>query len=470
MRPISQIVQRVAPIAGAATILVLIGAVLRIRGLAAGDPFVYPADEWLLAKPAMTMVATGDWNPHMFFYPSALIDIEALLVAWIHGTSAISLEVEHAWLYESEFLPAQFAYVVAGRAVVAAMGIATVPVVFESTRRLVGLPGAIAAGLTIAIAPLAVENAHYLTTDVPAAFLCALSLLATIAASRSTRWWPWALAGLTAGLAGSMKWNGLAVVGVPLLAWALIAVEAAPGARRRHLRIPLIVLVSAAVGLIAPTPGLVRRRPRWPDGSAGRSSRMVARTRGRLSRASSSMSAPCGDLRPDAHRGCARAGRGDATRLGDADQSDSAIIPAFTIGYLVIASIPVRHFDRNLLPILPFIAFAIGIGVDALWRALRSARWPPRLARIGPAGIVVLVVVLGAVPPATSTVQIVQGFQHPTRVTLPGRGCSSTCPSARRSPARPTRPSSHRTSTACAAPTSCPSARSRSTGASACAT
>ena len=137
------------------------------------------------------------------------------------------------------------------------MGVATILLVFEAARRLAGLPAAIAAGFAIAVAPLAVEHAHYLTTDVPAAFLCAASLLATIVASRSTRWWPWAVAGLTAGLAGSMKWDGLAV------AHGAVARVGAGGARPRPLHpraatpTPPIVVGAAAAGLIVTTPAVL---------------------------------------------------------------------------------------------------------------------------------------------------------------------------------------------------------------------
>ena len=47
--------------------IVLVGAALRVTGIGFGDPFVYHPDEWIIAGPAMTMAATGDWNPHNFF-------------------------------------------------------------------------------------------------------------------------------------------------------------------------------------------------------------------------------------------------------------------------------------------------------------------------------------------------------------------------------------------------------------------
>ena len=127
--------------------IVLVGAALRVTGIGFGDPFVYHPDEWIIAGPAMTMAATGDWNPHTFFYPSLLVDLEALVAGALHAIGGGTLATGQPWLFENEIAADQFGYVLAGRLIVAILGTATILVVFETTRRLVGVAGALAAAI-----------------------------------------------------------------------------------------------------------------------------------------------------------------------------------------------------------------------------------------------------------------------------------------------------------------------------------
>ena len=49
--------------------IMLVGAVLRLRGVTWGLPYLYDPDEHLLVDPAVRFVTTGDLNPHSFIYP-----------------------------------------------------------------------------------------------------------------------------------------------------------------------------------------------------------------------------------------------------------------------------------------------------------------------------------------------------------------------------------------------------------------
>lgn len=58
---------RLAFLATLALVAIALGGLaLRLVGIRFGDPFAYHPDEWIIAKRALTMVATGDWNPHDF--------------------------------------------------------------------------------------------------------------------------------------------------------------------------------------------------------------------------------------------------------------------------------------------------------------------------------------------------------------------------------------------------------------------
>ena len=398
----------------AVSVIVLGGLALRLVGIRFGDPFAYHPDEWIISKHALTMVATGDWNPHNFLYPSLLIDLEAILAVVLHAASGITLATGQPWLYSSELLPDQFAYVLAGRLLVALLGTATILVVFETTRRLVGLAGALAAAAIMAVVPLAVEHGHYVTTDVPMTFLCASCLLATVVASRSrgTRWW--LTAAVLAGLAGSTKWNGLAVVGVPLLAYLAIRFNASRPLAILRDPLPYAMAGLALVGFVLPTPGIVLAPVEvtsWLSISAGLYA--VPDPRQTQDTISFNLATLVGTLGPLLAWGMvgmvavlARLRRDPASRAAVA-------IPAFIVAYLILASVPPRYYARNLLPIVPFLAVAAGIALATLLEQARRLGGKRRLPARSVDAIVGLALVVSLLPPLASSVAVSADLRRP---------------------------------------------------------
>jgi 4-amino-4-deoxy-L-arabinose transferase-like glycosyltransferase len=390
------------------------GLALRLVGIRFGDPFAYHPDEWIIAKHALTMVATGDWNPHSFLYPSLLIDLEAVLAAVLHAATGITLATGQPWLYASELLPEQFGYVLAGRLLVALLGTATILVVFETTRRLVGLLGAVAAAAIVAVVPLAVEHGHYLTTDVPMTFLCASCLLATTVASRSggTRWW--LTAALLAGLAGSTKWNGLAVVGVPLLGYLAIRFDASRPLAILRDPLPYVMAGLALIGFILPTPGIVLAPAEvasWLAISARIYS--VADPRQTQDTITFNLATLVGMLGPLLAWGVAGIVAIIARFRRDPAARAAVAIPAFIIAYLVLASVPPRYYARNLLPIVPYVAVACGIALAALLEPARRIARERRLQRRSVEAIVGLALVVSLLPPLAASVAVSADLRRP---------------------------------------------------------
>ena len=57
----------------------LVGFVLRLRGITWGLPYLYDPDEHFFVDPAVRIVTTGDLNPHWFGHPgSTVIDLLGL--------------------------------------------------------------------------------------------------------------------------------------------------------------------------------------------------------------------------------------------------------------------------------------------------------------------------------------------------------------------------------------------------------
>lgn len=402
----------VATVAAIGTIIV-VGGLLRGLGLRWGDPYVYHPDEWVIARHAMTMVATNDWNPHNFVYPSLLLELHAGLVALLHATDSRTLVGGQAWLYEGEFLPEQFPYILAGRTLVSLTGIGTILVVFETGRRLVGVVGGLASAAILAVLPLAVEHAHYVTTDVPVTFLCALCALATVLAVRSGRMRWWVLAGLIAGLAGSTKWNGLLVVGVPLL--ALISQRPSLSIVDGDFASKLAAIpVAAVAALVAATPGIVLA-PTEVSASLTILTNHYRladprQTQGTLALNLGALLAGFGPLLAWGVAGMVVAMR---RAWVEPSMRVAITIPTFILVYLVVVSLPPRQYPRNLLPMLPYLAISGGIATATLvgWVRSRSVQGTRR-SRLGTA-LVPIGLAACMVLPLSASAEITSAMRNP---------------------------------------------------------
>jgi hypothetical protein len=69
--------------------------------------------------------------------------------------------------------------------------------------------------------------------------------------------------------------------------------------------------------------------------------------------------------------------------IGAATRPRLAMLAAAAIPALIILSLASKQFDRYVLVVVPFLALAVGLGLDALWRLLR-----PRLRSARPAAAV----------------------------------------------------------------------------------
>lgn len=228
---------------------------LRLWSLDYGLPGVFNMDERPILDRALTF-AKGDPNPHNFLYPTlylyllfaweALYFIVGRLVGWFGSLAA----------FQNAFFVDPSGHVLAGRALTALFGTATVPAVYVFARRLYGPGVGLAAALFLAVAPLAVRDAHYVKLDVPVTLFAALALgtLALIVAEPdlAARRGPWMLAGLFAGLAISTQYYA-GVLAVPFVAVALGDVRRS-GRWPRSLSLLMLAGVSTVVGFILGSP------------------------------------------------------------------------------------------------------------------------------------------------------------------------------------------------------------------------
>jgi 4-amino-4-deoxy-L-arabinose transferase-like glycosyltransferase len=97
---------------------------------------------------------------------------------------------------------------VVGRVVTLLFALGTLGVVWLAGSRLFGPAGGVAACLLLAVTPLFVINAHYMTADVPMLFWISLVVLASTYILRGGNWRAYALSGVALGLAAATRYQG----------------------------------------------------------------------------------------------------------------------------------------------------------------------------------------------------------------------------------------------------------------------
>lgn len=208
---------RVTSVSVALVLVLLIALGLRVWGSGFGLPAYtrYHPDEHALVERAAQILWTGDWNLHRFNYPAAYAYVQAIgyAIYFLYGVA------QDLWEHVPAFVVPN--YYLVGRLATALSGSLTVLVVYLAGRelkdRLVGLLAAALLGGNY----LHIIHSHYATFDVMVGFWAALTLLASVLLmSRQEPKW-YLLAGLCAGLAGATKYNGAVVLILPVLAHIL---------------------------------------------------------------------------------------------------------------------------------------------------------------------------------------------------------------------------------------------------------
>jgi 4-amino-4-deoxy-L-arabinose transferase-like glycosyltransferase len=181
---------------------------LRVASIGFGLPAVYNPDEIAIVSRSLAF-AKGDLNPHNFLYPTFYFYV---LFGWI-GLSFVLLwitgRVPSAAAFQDRFFVDPSGVYIAGRALGALCGTLTTGVTALLGRTLFDAPTGLVAAALLAVAPVAVMDAHYVKHDVPA------TLAVTVALWRLGRCWPdggavggaWRRPLLTAAIACGVAWS-----------------------------------------------------------------------------------------------------------------------------------------------------------------------------------------------------------------------------------------------------------------------
>ena len=245
-------------------VLLAAAATARFWHLGAGVPHAVGIDEPQIVDRALRILKTGDWNPHIFDYPTLVIYFHALVAIGRFLWGALQGEWGSLDAYSIA------AVYMAGRAAAAMVGVATVWLTYGLARELSSRRVALLAAAQMAVRPIHVRESRFILTDVPMAALTTIAVWLAVRAGRLATVRAYAWAGLACGLAAAAKYNGGIALVAPLAVW-LLQERAAPD-RWRKLG---AIVGGAALAFLAGAPYTLLDMPAFLDGFAAQFSRFA---------------------------------------------------------------------------------------------------------------------------------------------------------------------------------------------------
>ncbi len=336
-------------------LIVLAALGLRVWGSDFGLPAYtrYHPDEHALVDRAAAILWTGDWNLHRFNYPAfyAYVQAGSYALYFLYGVT------QDLWHQVPPFTVPNYYHV--GRLVTALFGTLTVLVIYLAGRELNGRRTGLLAAVVLGGSYLHVIHSHYATFDVMVTFLISLTLLFSelLRTRREAKWY--FLAGLCAGLAGATKYNGASALVIPLVAYCLSAPWGEWGWLSGRL---LLVLGGFFLGFFGGNPFALSNLPDFLNGMA-----TVLHHYGTEHPGFEGL----GNWRwypgvflTSADGPWVLFGVAGLVLLTWREWKKGLLLLVFPILYYVLVSHFTVRFERNMLPVLPFLALGVGYLLD----------------------------------------------------------------------------------------------------------
>jgi len=352
----------------AGLILILAAAAAaRMWFLTAGVPHAVGIDEPQIVDRAIRILRTGDWNTHIFDYPTLVIYFHSAvaIVRFLFGA------LEGEWRSLDGFT-VQAIYT-AGRFAAACLGVATVWLTYKLGSGLASRNIGLLAAAQVAVRPMHVRESHFILTDVPMTMLTTFALWLSVRAMRLGTVSAYAWAGALCGFAAAAKYTGGVAIVAVLAAWA-VRERAAPG---RLLKLAAI-LGAAALAFLVAAPYTILDMPAFLDGFAAQFARFAT-------------PAPAGDppwllylkhLSPVGARVSVPLAIAGMILILARGRTRAAAIPVvtFTLAYFYVIASHSHVFGRYALPLVPVLAIYIAVVLAEVVSALARV---PALKRPG---------------------------------------------------------------------------------------
>jgi 4-amino-4-deoxy-L-arabinose transferase-like glycosyltransferase len=371
-----------------ALLVVILGSSLGLRvwGSGYGLPAYmrYHPDEHALVERAAAVLWTGDWNLGRFNYPPfyAYLQTGAYAAYFLWGAA------QGQW---NEVLPFTLPqYYQVGRLLTALFGTLTVLVSYLMGKRIGTRRTGLLAAALLGGSYLHVIHSHYATFDVMLGFLVAMTLLfSDLIYTRGDAQW-YLLGGLFAGLAGATKYNGAVAVIMPLVAHVLATSWGEWGWIDRKL---FATIGGFLLGFFGGNPFALGHLTEFLNGLA-----VVLHHYGTEQPGFEGTANWRWYLRvflTSADAIWFAAGSVGLAGLVWRKRARGLLIVSFPVAYYVVVSSFVVRFERNMVPLLPFLALGSGwlLDVTADWlsrRLRRGTRLANALAALGASLLLIL--------------------------------------------------------------------------------
>ncbi len=340
--------------------ILTLGLSLRLWGIHFGLPFQYHADEPIVVNHALAY-GTGDLNPHFFKIPP----LASYLLFGFYGIyflAGSAAGIFHSVRdFEVLFYRDPSSFYLIGRIILGALcGTAGIYCLYRLALRLAGKRIALISAFLLSVCFLHVRDSHYIYPDMPLNLILISSffIFIRLAESGGLRWH--AYSGVLIGLAVAMKYNGVALA-VPYLAAAF--------GRDRKLNFAACAM-AGTVSLIV----FSALNPFWIFDArtffAEIHQQSQAQTgTGLLHLMEYSMPGAVGW--PLLIAGAA----GVLQALSDRkEQGHQPILAWFVLGYFILLWKAGEHYDRYVLPVLPFWLFFAALFLDKFSKRFTGGR------------------------------------------------------------------------------------------------
>jgi 4-amino-4-deoxy-L-arabinose transferase-like glycosyltransferase len=383
--------------------------VLRLWGTGFGLPAYsrYHPDEHALVERAAAILWTGDWNLHRFNYPPFYAYIQAGAYAGYFLWGA----AQGRWNQVPPYTLPQ--YYLVGRLVTAFAGTLTVLALYLVGRQISGRRVGLLAAAFLGACYLHVIHSHYATFDVMVGLLTLLTLLFSELLRTQQRGEYYVLAGLCAGLAGATKYNGAVALIIPLIAHLLVTPWGRWGWLNRHV---VLLLAAFFFGFFGGNPYALGNMPDFLNGLATVLHHYGTEQPGFEGTANWRWYIGIMARSPD--RLMVALGSLGLLAVLWRSWRRGVMLLSYPILYFGLISRFVVRFERNLVPLLPFLALGAAWLLDQCLRELKVRLKGRRaLAR----GLVGLVGVLVLAFPLVSSVAFDHAISQTDRRETAGR-------------------------------------------------
>jgi len=308
--------------------------------------------------------------PSLYIYSSAAMILAAQLAGLVHLTDSRDYYADHPDAMGRVF--------VVLRLLAAFMGALTV-VWLYALGRLVGRPWVgVLAGLTLAVTPAWVRDAHFTMVNVPLGFWMSGVAVCSVMISRRDAGLKWyMLAGLFCGLATSTKYPGALALAMPAVAH--ICRSRSSRSRWRDLTDPLATCGLAAAVFVFTSPFVVLHWTRFVAQTARTSGSLRTLQLGNLRAWAAAVGLPLAFL-------CLGSVAWLAVRAIRRSDPPAWICLAWLASTLFVPIVSESMYVRFMVPALPALAFVAADGVAEVWSFLKTALW----RRVLLAGLVVV--------------------------------------------------------------------------------